>query len=60
MMPMDTTPVREGPDVQKIELQDIDVTEQRDTQIGNKDTYFDNYEVHKVSLPEGKLKPCLK
>lgn len=64
-MPMeerDDMPVREGPTpkVEKIQLEDIDVSELRDVTIGDRETFFDNYEIHRVGLPEASCnKICL-
>ena len=60
ILPLDTTPVREGPLIQKIELEEIDITENKDAKILNKDEYFTNYEINKVSISEPSCnKICL-
>ena len=55
MMPAENTPVKEGPLVEKITLEEIDVTETKDARIDDKDEYFNNYETFKVTLPDGKM-----
>ena len=58
MMPAESTPAkeaREGPLVEKIILEEIDVSEARDAKIDDKEEYFKNYETFKVTLPDGKF-----
>lgn len=52
---MDSTPVKEGPFIERITLEDIDVTEERDAKIEDRDEFFRNFEIFKVTLPDGKI-----
>ena len=54
MLPAESTPVKEGPLVEKITLEEIDVSEERDAKIEDKERYFENHETFKVPLPEGE------